>query len=207
MEIDAYCASVLIQRQNDGILSPFPVWDDVRTFDGKSWQGIVDVVSGGFPCQAYSTATAGKSIADDLWPEMRRIVADVAPWYVFAENVSRKAIEAVAEDLEAMGYKTKAIALSAADMGGDHIRRRFWLRAYADCKGKFCGEVDAEMGKLPEFCGGFWQTEPGKLRVSNGMGARVDRTKALGNGQVPAVAAEAWRVLNVESVRNSHPMR
>ena len=195
VEIDAYCTSVLIQRQNDGILPPFPIWDDVRTFDGKPWRGIVDVVSGGFPCQAYSTATAGKSVADDLWPEMRRVVADVSPWCVFAENVSRRAIDAACEDLSDMGYKTKAVSLSAADMGGDHIRKRFWLRAYADNQSEFCGRFNAEMEKLPKFCQNIWQAEPGKSRVFNGMAGRVDRIKALGNGQVPAVAAQAWRLL------------
>ena len=49
VEIEPYCASVLIQRQNDGILPPFPIWDDIRTFNGRPWRGIVDVVSGGYP--------------------------------------------------------------------------------------------------------------------------------------------------------------
>lgn len=127
VEWEPYAACVLAARQNDGLLPPFPIWDDVQTFDGKPWRGIVDVVSGGFPCQAYSTATAGKNTADDLWPEMRRVVADVAPRYVFAENVSRIAIDQAADDCESMGYKTRAISLSAKDFGADHIRERYWL--------------------------------------------------------------------------------
>ena len=130
VEWDHCAASVLAARQNDGILPPFPIWDDVRTFDGRPWRGIVDVISGGFPCQAYSTAAAGQNTADDLWPEMRRIVADVAPRYIFAENVSRVAIDQAGNDCESMGYKTKAISFSAKDMGADHIRERFWLLAY-----------------------------------------------------------------------------
>ncbi|MCA9180554.1 MAG: DNA cytosine methyltransferase, partial [Planctomycetales bacterium] len=47
VEIDAYCRRVLMQRQNDGVLDPFPIWDDVRTFDGHAWRGKVDVVSAG----------------------------------------------------------------------------------------------------------------------------------------------------------------
>ena len=56
VEWEAYPASVLLARQNDGFLPPFPIWDDVQTFDGKPWKGIVDVISGGFPCQDISVA-------------------------------------------------------------------------------------------------------------------------------------------------------
>ena len=47
VELDAYAAGVLVARQNDGLLAPFPIWDDVRTFDGRPWRGAVDVVAGG----------------------------------------------------------------------------------------------------------------------------------------------------------------
>ena len=44
-------------------------------------------------------------------------------------------------------------------------------------------------------CKGWWSTEPNVGRVADGIPSRVDRLKALGNAQVPAVAALAWRVL------------
>ncbi len=64
VEWEPYPASVLVARQNDGILPPFPIWDDVQTFDGKPWQGIVDVVSGGFPCQDISSAGGGQALLE-----------------------------------------------------------------------------------------------------------------------------------------------
>jgi len=196
VEWEPYPASVLAARQNDKILPSFPIWDDVQTFDGKPWRGIVDVVSGGFPCQAYSTAAAGRNTADDLWSEMRRIVADVAPRYVFAENVSRIAIDQAANDCEQMGYKTKALALSAKDLGADHIRERYWLLAYSDHDGKLLQSVNAEASELQELGKSFWENYPESLRMVNGLDCRMDRLKAIGNGQVPLCAATAWRILS-----------
>lgn len=196
VEYDAYARSVLLARQNDRTFPPFPVWDDVRTFDGKPWRGIVDVVSGGFPCQAYSTAAAGKNNADDLWPEMRRVVADVAPRYVFAENVKREAIESAADDLEAMGYVCKPpLELSAKDMGADHDRPRCWLLAYADNESELLRGVNAEMAVLQDVAASVWESYPGSARMANGVAHRTHRLKASGNGQVPVVRAAAWELL------------
>ena len=62
VECEPYAASVLAARQNDGLLPPFPIWDEVRTFDGRPWRGLVDVVAGGFPCQDISAAGKGAGI-------------------------------------------------------------------------------------------------------------------------------------------------
>ena len=195
VEWDAYAASVLVARQNDANLEPFPIWDDARTFDGIPWRGLVDVVSGGFPCQAYSSAAAGKNCADDLWCEMARIVADVAPRYVFAENVARRAIDRAADDLETMGYRTRCIALAASDLGADHIRKRYWLAAYADDDCELLLPEHAEVAELPGIRARVWATGPDEPRVADGVAHRVDRLSATGNGQVPCVAAAAWALL------------
>lgn len=195
VERDEYAASVLVSRQNDGSLEPFPIWDDIKTFNAKQWRGVVDVVSGGFPCQAFSTATHGRNTAEDLWHEMFRVVSEVQPREVFAENVSRKAIDKAADDLESLGYRTKAVALSAKDLGADHARKRYWLRAYTNDDGELRQSVDAEAPMLSEFRPGVWETYSGESRVVDGMGFRLERLKATGNGQVPCVAAAAWRIL------------
>lgn len=195
VEWNPYAACVLAQRQNDGLLPPFPIWDDVRTFDGRAWRGSVDVVSGGFPCQPFSTAARGANNAEDLWPEMRRVVADVAPGCVFAENVAARAINHAADDLEKMGYKTAAISLSARDVGADHIRERYWLLAYADSYRELLRSKYAEMAECPSIQSGVWLREPRIPRMADGLASRVDRVVATGNGQIPLVAANAWRCL------------
>lgn len=195
VERDEFARSLLMQRQNDELLTPFPIWDDVRTFDGIRWRGVVDVVSGGFPCQAYSNAASGKNVADDLWPEMLRIVADVAPRYVFAENVKRAALERASEDLEQMGYKTRCLDLSAADLGADHVRSRCWLLAYTDLHSELRSAVNAEMASLQRVCTSVWEAYTDEPRMAHGVANRVDRLKTTGNGQVPAVAVAAWKIL------------
>jgi DNA (cytosine-5)-methyltransferase 1 len=197
VEWDVYAAFVLVARQNDKTLEPFPIWDDVQTFDGRPWRGLVDVVSGGFPCQPFSTAARGRNIEEkNMWREMRRVIAEVQPRFVFAENVSKAAIDAAADDIEQMGYTVKCIELSASDVGADHVRSRFWLRAHANNQSQLCGGVNAKMDIVPKLCTSVWSSAPDQSRVVDGLANRVDRLKAIGNGQVPAVAATAWRILN-----------
>ena len=217
VEIDKYCRRVLEARQADGCLPPFPVFADVRAFDGRPWRGRVDVVAGGFPCQPWSSA--GKQMgADDprhLWPEMARIVEEVRPTYVFAENVSLAALEEPWRDLRGLGYRVPpALCVAASDVGAPHIRKRWWMLGADTDSGrrqeqrkpepagqqsqpwrKFIGlraglEFDAEAGR-----GDWWKAEPPVGRVVDGMADRVGQLRALGNGQVPMAAATAWHYL------------
>lgn len=195
VEINSHCRQVLIQRQSEKLLHNFPIWNDVCNFDGKSWHGNIDIVTGGFPCQPFSTAARGRNNAIDFWPEMRRIIFEVNSEYVFAENVSKKAIEIAANDCAAMGYKAEMLALSASDLGADHVRERYWFLAYSNDKSKLCSTVNAKMAQLPKFCEGLWGTFSNNTRMVNGMARRMERYRAVGNGQVPAVAATALWVL------------
>jgi DNA (cytosine-5)-methyltransferase 1 len=195
VEINAFCAERLMQRQDEGHLEPFPIWDDVCTFNGTPWRDVVDVVSGGFPCQPFSTATHGKPTARDFWPEMRRIVSEVRPKFVFAENVSAKAIAKASADCREIGYRTEVIGLSAKDLGADHIRRRYWLLAYPNVCDELCCRINAEASELPNLRTGIWETYPNESRMAHGVADRLDRFRSIGNGQVPIVAATAWRLL------------
>ena len=240
VEWEPYPASVLCARQNDKILAPFPIWDDVCTFDGKPWQGIVDVVSGGFPCQDISAAGRGAGISGSrsgLWSEMARIIGEVRPRYAFVENspmLTSRGLGTVLGDLAALGFDARWGVVSAADVGAPHLRERIWIVAkFPDTdngrrwrreisgeggngRSEFYGEdeqvADPHPPRRPEWprradpqgrqephgstaeCR-RWPAEPDVGRVAHGVAARMDRLKAIGNGQVPRVAATAFKLL------------
>ncbi|WKV98427.1 DNA cytosine methyltransferase [Pseudomonas sp. H22_DOA] len=135
VERDAYAAQILAQRQTDGLLPPFPIWSDVCSFDGRPWRGLVDVVSGGFPCQDISVAGNGLGIAGErsgLWRQMARITDEVRPRYVDLENsplLVGRGLAVVLGDLAEMGYDTRWGVIGAADLGAPHQRDRIWLIA------------------------------------------------------------------------------
>lgn len=135
VEIDDYARRVLLHQQRQRNLPEFPIWDDICTFDGRPWRGLVDVVSGGFPCQDISAAGKGAGIEGSrsgLWAEMHRIVCEVRPRYVFVENspmLTSRGLGRVLGDLAESGYDAEWMVLGAADVGAPHRRDRIWILA------------------------------------------------------------------------------
>ena len=138
VELNDYCRRVLMQRQDDGILEPFPIWDDITTFDGRPWAGCVDIVTGGFPCQDISAAGKGAGITGErsgLWKEMARIIGEVRPRYVLVENspmLTLRGLGTVLGDLASLGFNAEWGVISAAHTGAPHKRERIWIVANAD---------------------------------------------------------------------------
>ncbi len=196
VEREAYPAQVLAQRQNDGIFEPFPIWSDVSSFDGRPWRKRVDVVSGGFPCQDISSAGNGAGIEgprSGLWSEMLRIIGEVRPKYAFMENsplLVGRGLAVVISDLAKIGYSCVWGIMGAADVGANHKRERCWILAYP--KSVHVQGLNNEQGEVKLGGGSWWQVEPRLDRVADGVADSVDRLKAIGNGQVPRVAAEAF---------------
>ena len=269
-EIEPYPRSVLLQRQSEGLLPEFPIWDDVQTMDGRPWRGTVDVLCGGFPCQDISAANPrGKGIEGSrsgLWKEYARLVEEMQPRFVFAENsplLRSKGLGTVLQDLASMGYNARWGVIGARHVpNGPHRRDRMWVLAYRN-NGHFPtqeeiqsggdttvygsaaqplvnsnllrwneGGETVEGGSLPEQSSSadlqprtlacltgddalWWAkdpaneptqpelqqedhpTEPLLGRVVDGLAHRVDRLKAIGNGQVPQCAALAWKTLSI----------
>ena len=146
VEWDAYAASVLVQRQNDGCFPApgFPIWDDVQTFDGRPWRGRVDVISGGFPCQDISTAGKGgglKGTRSSLWGQFKRLICEVKPLWVFVENVpnltacpgrdGNRGLGTVLADLASLGFNARWGVLGARHTGAPHKRDRIWIVAHS----------------------------------------------------------------------------
>lgn len=161
VELDSYARSVLLSRQRDGLLPSFPIWDNVRTFDGNPWRGHVQVVSGGFPCTDISAAGKGAGIDGDesgLWLEMARIIREVRPQFVFVENspmLTSRGLGRVLGDLASLGFDARWGVLGAGDLGAPQERKRIWI--VADAQGERRGEAREFRHTEPEertTCGG-----------------------------------------------------
>lgn len=213
VEIDAECRASLLARQRDEILERFPIWDDVCTFDGRPWRGAIDVVSGGFPCQDISAAGPGGGLDGErsgLWLEMARIIREVEPGSVWLENspvITTRGLDRVLWDLASMGFDARWGVFSAGDAGARHERSRFFCVAH---RSGFMGsprawsEQQFRQPACEPFCNGknaadsesLWLAmADDRARMDDDVARRVVRTRAVGNGQVPAVVAAAWRTL------------
>lgn len=265
VEIDSYCRDVLKQRQEEGFLEPFPIFEDVRTFDGTELKEPVDLVCGGFPCQDISIAGKGEGIEgsqSSLFYELIRICGIIRPEYIFLENspiIVSRGLDKVLEEIAILGYNAEWSSLSAGTVGASHKRNRWWCLCkkqeqsrdenllpqtvsakifkrfmelddgtwvyssrrkenplprekrflpHANGVGR-TRKVDGSTAKTgqsePVLAGrtcrevekecGWWQDEPRVRRVVNELPNRMDRTKALGNAQVPVCAAVAFYLL------------
>lgn len=211
VEIDHYCRQVLDQRQADGCLPWFPIFDDVRTFDGKPWRGVVDIVAGGFPCQDISAAGKGAGIDGErsgLWREMARIIGEVRPAYAFVENspmLTSRGLGRVCGDLAEMGYDATWGVVSACMLGAPHARDRMFLVANSDeniLRTPWTTEAERWPADMrfngtgqKGFVASWWEAEPEPCSMDDGIPGLVDQLRPYGNAQVPSVAALAWRIL------------
>ena len=219
VELDKHARKCLLERQRDRALPRFPIWDDITTFDATPYRGKAHIVCGGFPCQDISAA--GKVVGitgsrSGLWKHMARIIDEVRPLFVFAENsplLVGRGLATVLCDLASMGLDARWCVLGADDFGGYHVRKRCWVLAYpakeggpgmstneinrcGSCKGGIPSKI-LQIGWDGRKTGLYWESEPGLGRVAHGVADRVDkRLNRIGNGQVPAVAAAAFRILS-----------
>lgn len=204
VEIDDYATKVLARHWPD-----VRRWRDVTTLNPTSASGPgwnVDVICGGFPCQDVSTAGKGVGIngsRSGLYAEMLRLVRSLRPTFIVIENVDglrSNGLATVLRDIAESGYDAEWEVLSACTFGAPHTRERVFIVAYPNGDG-----LQGVLGRVVEerkekgriiFTGGNaparrqWQQLPAPVfcRGIDGISAKVDRTKALGNAVVPQVA-------------------
>ena len=147
VEFEDYPQRIIAARIADGTFPEAPIFGDIRAFISEgyaaSYSGLVDIISGGFPCQPFSAA--GKQLgADDernMWPATVECVRIVRPRFVFLENVAALSTSDYAgtihADLAKIGYDTQWICLPAASVGAPHKRERWWCLA-TDANGAGC---------------------------------------------------------------------
>ncbi len=127
-EIDPYCRKVLKKHWPE-----VPIYEDVRTLN---YEGSVDVISGGFPCQDISNAGRGEGLEGEkskLWFEFKRIIDEMGPSWAIIENVPSlrsKGLSTVLQNLSEIGYDAEWHCIPASYLGAPHRRDRIWIISY-----------------------------------------------------------------------------
>jgi DNA (cytosine-5)-methyltransferase 1 len=204
-EKDTFCQEVLKKGWPH-----VPIHSDITELDGSDYNGAVELVCGGFPCQPFSVAGKRLGAEDDrsLWPEMLRIIREVAPRWVIGENVSgiiSMELDKVLSDLEGEGYAVWTFIIPACAVDAHHRRDRVWFVAHSDSKRGRSGNPKREnasyawqpsSNKREQPRGmGAWDVEPSICRVAHGVSNRTHRLKALGNAVVPMLVAEIGNIV------------
>lgn len=215
VEWDDYCQRVLAARIRDGILPAAPIFSDVRAFlrEGyaDAYQGMVDVVTAGFPCQPFSVAGKQRGADDErnMWPATIGVIRAVRPRFCLLENVPglvQPYLHRVLGDLAESGYDARWRLLSVAETGGAHLRDRLWIVAndrgqrIQRCREEAISRKSRvswgqDVRGLADGRNGPDIPGSGLCRSQNDVACYVDRLRAIGNGQVPRVVATAWQLL------------
>ncbi len=212
VEHDEYCCRVLEQRQRDGVLERFPIFQaDIREFIRHGYAdlyaGKCDLVSAGFPCQPFSVAgkQAGADDERNMWPATVEVIRRVQPRSVLLENVpgliSCGYLGTVISDLAALGFVGRWGVLGACDAGAPHKRDRLWIVSHAkrdEQQQSRHGSV-GRVGRQQQSVAWDrdWESALCEFRgMDDGLAYGVERIDTLRNAQVPAVVALAWMQLS-----------
>ena len=191
VENDPYAQAVLKKHWPD-----VGRWDDVRTFPpspAEDWQ--CDVICGGFPCQDVSVAGRRVGLSGDrsgLWYEFVRVLRVLRPRYAIVENTPGlfdRGFSEVLGTLAEIGYDAEWSTVSACAMGAPFTRERVFIVAVpaSERQRQLRGfQRKDQSEKERNVC---WQGLESRVpRVANGVPAKMDRLRCLGNAVVPAVA-------------------
>lgn len=205
-EVDPFCAEVLAQRW-----PKVPNYGDIRGIIGHSFSGVVDVITGGFPCQNISSSgdkTGLDGELSSLWFEFHRLIREIQPRFAVVENVSDllvRGIGGVLGSLAEIGYDAEGHCIPACFVGAPQARERVWIVAYPDGRGREgssewdrCGPLVVCRDDDDRLAMGQHRARDARSwvrRADDGLPRRVHRLRALGNSIVPQVAEMIFRQL------------
>lgn len=111
---------------------------DIRLFDPGPWQGRMDCIAAGFPCQDISCAGSGAGINGPrsglVW-QLFKAIDIIKPPIIFLENSPRirtKGRREIVSALVERGYSWRDGTLAASHVGAGHKRNRWWCLAAND---------------------------------------------------------------------------
>ncbi len=198
-EIEPYCIKVLNKHWPE-----VPVYGDIRQITAERLRADrinPNIITAGFPCQDFSRLGKRSGLEGEhsgLWSELFCIICEIRPQYVVLENVPEILVHGMGRvigDLASIGYDTEWEGIPAAAIGANHLRARQWILAYTPGIGNRSQEETILSGRLAFECGDWWASEPGVCRVDDGVPARVDRLRCLGNAIVPQIAEIIFRTI------------
>lgn len=220
-EIEEFPRKVLEKHWPD-----VPIAGDIKKLTYKNWalyddgkeiyRGAIDVICGGYPCQPFSVAGKRAGATDDrhLWPEYLRLIREIRPKWIIAENVAghiTMGIDEVLTDLENEDYAWGAYVIPASGIYAPHKRDRVWIVANTASKRvqglrssweqelRAHAEPPLPLRESKRQAEAHWEAEPDVDRVVDGIPNRVDRIKGLGNAVVPQIPEIIGRaVINIE---------
>ena len=189
-EIEAFAIANLVAKMEAGLMDPAPVWTNLKTFPWAEFRGRVDILSGGYPCQPFSSAgkRLGKGDPRHLWPYIADGIDSMRPQICFFENVEGHislGLPDVIEDLAGLGYRTTWGIFSASEIGAPHQRKRVFILAHRH----------GERGQLPDW----WRLAAEQVPVGDGETRRDVWPSRPGEQQ------HAWESPRVVGVRQTQP--
>jgi DNA (cytosine-5)-methyltransferase 1 len=133
-EIEAFACELLLARMEGGQIDAAPIWPDLKSFPWEKLRDRVDLLSGGYPCQPFSSAgkRLGREDPRHLWPYIADGISILRPRLCFFENVEGHitlGLSTVISDLEELGYKVSWGIFSASEIGAPHQRKRLFILA------------------------------------------------------------------------------
>lgn len=216
-EIERYAQGVLLSQISRGSLPYAPIWDDIRTLRGDD-VGSIDIIYGGFPCQDISVAGAGAGLGGErsgLFHHIARLVSETNPRFVFLENVPAirtRGLNSVCQTFTELGYNCRWTIVSAAEVGAPHLRKRWFMLAYASefghSRGR-SGDSRAENGiRTGRDTGGLGEVVANTLSARCGVSEEINERQECVEGRDPFAGGDWWLTEpNVGRVVNGLPFR